>query len=111
MTRRGPVETVQAVRDAQAAVEGWDAALWLEVVSEAPECLQDVDTMTWAVTVQAFKTDGEPILAAAKRLALYLDLHAENYGRPPRLLSVRDHAIQARVNSTLENLDRTIQET
>lgn len=95
--RRGLIATTQAVLDARAAVEAWGADLWMAVTMEAPESLEDVDTMTWCVTVQAFKSEGEPTLAAAKRLALYLDLHAEVYGRPPRLTSVRDNALEARL--------------
>lgn len=100
MSRRDLVAITQAVLDARAAVEAWGADVWMNVAMEAPECLADVNTMTWCVTVQAFKSEGEPIVTAAKRLALYLDLHAEVFGRPPRLESVRDNALERARDAT-----------
>lgn len=95
-----PTEVVQRVLDARRRVREWPPPMWLEVVGLAPECVQDLQTETWTTTVETFRNPGEPILDAAKRLALYLDLQAEVYGRPPRLTSIQDRINRAHANLT-----------
>lgn len=88
-----PLATVLAVRDAEDRARRWAGRTRLRVaaICPAPPDMAPLDWHAWPTAVALVQQDHETPEDAAQRLALYLTLHAERYGRAPRPMTAARH--------------------
>lgn len=88
MTRAYPFKTLEqakAVREATERVNRWPLMIAALVTQEMPKVARDAghQESDWRVTVETQRRDWETPVDAADRVARWVTLWAEVYGKPP----------------------------
>lgn len=79
------LDEARAHAQAQSAVARWTNALRESVLDEMPPVAKQAGFLGrhWLLAVEVQRRDWETAQAAAQRVAQWITLHAETYGRPP----------------------------
>lgn len=80
------LDQAKAVREAQERVHTtWSPATYMQVIGAMPRVAIEAGHLErdWATSVETQRRDWETPQAAAERLALWVTLHAERWGRVP----------------------------
>jgi hypothetical protein len=89
--KENALATVLEVQDAELTARAWTIKTRRLALEHMPPDLADAQVNAWMTAVALVQRPDETAPDAAQRLALYLSLHAERYGRAPDPMTAAHH--------------------